>query len=182
MSENITIAIIALLGSGGLGAVVTSLINRRKVRAEVKKTGAEAVKTEAEVTKVITAAARELLSEYRARNDETEVELAEIKRELREVKVEMREREKRYRQEQALQDTQIENTNAMVMKLQLANEILVRQIRALGIEPLVPPADIGTMPVQDLRDIADSLADIEYRRNIRKKAKSDGGANDENST
>ena len=170
MSEALMIAIVAALG-GSLGtAIISAIANRRKAIAEAAKiesdadtnrikSAAEAAKLKADATKIITDATKEILGEYRLRNDELENEIADLKCAFREFQAEAKKRDKQFRQEQALQDREIENTNAMVLKLQLVNEILMRQIRSLGIEPLISLSEIGAMTIQELRDISRSLAD-----------------------
>lgn len=190
MSNEIVLALIAtLLGSSGMiTAIITAMINRKKSRAEAEKIRAEAEKIRAEAqadteknradaAKIITDATKEILGEYRLRNDELEGELSALKgdfRELRkdfdEVQAELITRDKQYQQEQALQDQAIENTNAMVLKLELLNIIYVSQIRSLGVEPIVEPTEIASISVDDLQNIAQGLSNIEGRKKASPKA------------
>lgn len=178
MSNEIILALIGTLlgGSGIITAIVTAVINRKKTRAEAEKNQADAAK-------IITDATKEILGEYRQRNDELEEELAGLKKDFRNLRekqaeaeaeltrrdkqyrTELDELDKKYRAEQALQDNAIENTNAKVLKLELLNVIYVSQIRSLGVKPLVDPSEIASISVDDLRNIARGLINIEERRN-----------------
>ena len=164
MSEEtfqIILAIIALFGGGG---GLTVIANRRKTRAEAAKINAEAeaIKTKAEAEaarvkadaiKAIIGANKEILGEYRLRNDELE-------RQLNGVKLDV----KNLIEEQKLQDLAIENMNAKILKLELLNIIYVSQIRSFGVEPRVGPGEIGSISIEELRDIARSLIRIDRRK------------------
>jgi predicted RNase H-like nuclease (RuvC/YqgF family) len=164
MSEAMIALVIAALGGGTLTALISALANRRKTRADTAKTNADA-------TKIITDATKEILGDYRKRNDELEEDLAslrqnlrELQEELRETRRELKETKQQYEQEQALQDVQIENTNAEILKLRLINEILTGQMKERGIVPLIDPRRFDNITVQELQDIVSSLRSIERRR------------------
>jgi DNA-directed RNA polymerase subunit K/omega len=152
--DNIIIALIAAIGGGGLASIITAVANRRKTSAEATQT----------LTKTITDATKELLSEYRQLNDDLQGDLEDLRTQVKLLQAELKETKAQYRQEQALQDKLIEATNAKVLKLELIHVINARQMRATGIEPLVAPGRVDSITLQELRDIAEGLANIENRR------------------
>ncbi len=58
----------------------------------------------------------------------------------------------------------IENLTAKNLKLQVLISILTNQLRAAGFEPVVDPARIESIEVDELRLIAESLSNVERRR------------------
>lgn len=58
----------------------------------------------------------------------------------------------------------IENLTAKNLKLQVLVSILTNQLRTAGFEPIIDPAQIESIEVDELRLIAESLSNVERRR------------------
>lgn len=63
-----------------------------------------------------------------------------------------------------IQAAALENATAANLKQQLYSSIIVNQLRAAGFEPVIEPSEIDAMPVEDLRLIAESMSNVDRRR------------------
>lgn len=159
MTDGLLAIILALIAvvSGGIGSFISSWFSRRK--------------TDADAASIITKAAQDLLGDYRKQADELEAENKKLKAEFRAYQQEVNEQLRQYRIEQGLQEKAIDNLQAKYRKLELALIINARQMRSMGIEPLISPGRLESITLDELRDMAESLSNIEERR--RKRAAGD---------
>lgn len=148
--DNLLPVIMAIISSGVLGALINGWLNKRKVAAEV--------------TKTLIDAAMELNREYKAQADDIQERYVALRDEVKRLKLELE-----------LLEKAIENANAKCLKKELGLVINVRQMRSIGIEPLIDPAGLDNLVIEKLRLIAESLSNIDERRAQAYKLKSKEG-------
>lgn len=155
--DNLTTIIMAVIGSGVFGALITGWLNKRKV--------------DADVAKIITDAAIELKQEYKAQADEIQERYTALKVDYAALRDEV----KRLKLELELLEKAIENANAKCLKKELVITINARHMRSIGIEPLIDPANLDSLMIEELRLIAESLSNIDKRRAEAYKRRAQGG-------
>ena len=151
MSEQYLTILLALIGSGAITAILTSLLNRRHNFAITED--------------VLVGAAKKLV-------DELQEDVARLRQEREDITQRLKEAENRLvelRADFAAQENAIDNLQANALKYQLVLSITVLQLRQLGLEPLIAPDKIDTMSIDDIRLIAQGLSNVEQRRQERYK-------------
>ena len=151
MSEQYLTILLALIGSGAITAILTSLLNRRHSFAVTED--------------VLVGAAKKLV-------DELQEDVARLRQEREDITQRLKEAENRLielRADFAAQENAIDNLQANALKYQLVLSITVLQLRQLGLEPLIAPDKIDIMSIDDIRLIAQGLSNVEQRRQERRK-------------
>jgi predicted nuclease with TOPRIM domain len=162
MSEQYLTILLALIGSGAITAILTSLLNRRHSSAITEDVLVGAAKKLVDELQEDVSRLRQERSEITKKLEETEdrlkAETNALKAELKELKAEF-----------TAQENAIDNLQANALKYQLVLSITVLQLRQLGLEPLIPPDEIDIMDIDDIRLIAQGLSNVEQRRQERRK-------------
>jgi len=162
MTEQYLTILLALIGSGAITALVTSFLNRRHTSAVTQD--------------VLVGAAKKLV-------DELQEDIARLHQERGDVTQKLKETEDRLKAETDIlkaelkglkaeftaQENAIDNLQANALKYQLVLSITVLQLRQLGLEPLIPPDEIDTMDIDEIRLVAQGLSNVEQRRQERRK-------------
>ena len=99
----------------------------------------------ANITKLITEATGDLIEDYRKQADELHRDVAVLRAESKALAA------------------ALENLKAQVLKYRLALVVTVIQLRMAGFEPLIDPAEIDTMSVEDLRLVAEGASNAAAR-------------------
>ena len=145
-AENFITILIALLGSG----VIVAWMNRRKTSAETNQLIVQQAAT----------LVNELQEERKAgREDREELrgEVRHLQADIKQLKAELK------AQESTLDDLQVKN-----LKYQFVLSAFANQLRLAGFEPVIDPADIDTMKLDDIQVIADGMSRVETRRRRQK--------------
>lgn len=79
--EFILAILVAVLGSGGLSAVITSAFSRKKAKAEAEKAAAEAKKVAAEAGQIVVDAAVKMVAELRSEVTRLQVRVDALEKE-----------------------------------------------------------------------------------------------------
>jgi septal ring factor EnvC (AmiA/AmiB activator) len=151
MSEQYLTILLALIGSGVITAITTSLLNRRHTSAVTQD--------------VLVGAAKKLV-------DELQEDVARLRQEREDITQRLKETENKLtelRADFSAQENAIDNLQANALKYQLVFSITVLQLRQFGLEPLIAPDKIDTMSIDDIRLIAQGLSNVEHRRQERRK-------------
>lgn len=93
----------------------------------------------------------------------TEERVQRIEKEFEQYRRKADEQIKQLEREVKLQEIQIDNNNAFVLKLQMALTILHLQLKERGIEPVIDIRQIATIELSELRNIADLYAKKVHR-------------------
>lgn len=151
--ENIIPVVIALLGSG----IIVAWMNRRKTSAETNQLIVQQAATLVDELQEERKAGREERDELRRERNELRQQLREFQqttaKEIEQLKAELKV------QESALDDLQVKN-----LKYQFVLSAFANQLRLAGFEPVIDPADIDTMKLDDIQVIADGMSRVETRR------------------
>ena len=156
---------IIIAGLGVAGSILTGFISawltRRKTRAEAASLDANAAKT---IVEMATQSARDLVEDYKAQADEETERRRALAQEFREYREATDRKLAEAMAEIKAQETALDNLQAKHLKLELALQITVGQLRLAGHEPMIDPKEISTMSIADLRLVAQSTLNIQQRR------------------
>lgn len=86
-----------------------------------------------------------------------------VERHDKEIK-ELEEKNDHLEAELEVQAHAIENLTAKNLKLQVLVSILANQIRLRGVEPIIDPARIDSIEIDELRLVAESMLNVDRRR------------------